>query len=362
MAFFTKIDYNRQLRQTGGTATFSGSSVFEQNVTIGSVGTIFSGHAPSVGNCTVGAGLTGCGEFMVYKCKDWVEQCGSGCIYNSTTTGYTFMVAPYSATSASSVVTITPFSAVTGYTAVLAIGKTPTPPLSGGSSNPGISASTLQIDRLGLLLDTVTSGNVDLQIDEFGNVVRGSSSSKRYKNNLQEIGKNRYIKLLDLKPYFFKYIETGGDGFGLIAEELEELGFGELVVYDSLGRPDNIRYNMLSVALLSLLQGLYEKTSVHYDSTVVETDIKTKVISSDYTTDGEYLLVITKECTITLNSQKDKKIKIKSLSNVDILPDIGLLDNKWKSITLDGDSCIELVFVSELNYWVIVSSDGLKDS
>ena len=348
MAFYTKIDYNRQLSQTGGTATFSGSSIFDQTVNIGS-------------ECTVGAGLTGCGEFMVYKCKDWVEQCGSGCIYKSSTTGYTFMVAPYSATSASSVVTITPFSAVTGYTAVLAIGKTPTPPLSGGSSNPGISASTLQIDRLGLLLDTVTSGNVDLQIDEFGNVVRGSSSSRRYKNSFRPIGSSRYMKLLDLKPYFFKYIETGGDGFGLIAEELEELGFGELVVYDSLGRPDNIRYNMISVALLSLLQGLYNETPVHYDSTV-ESDIKTKVISSDYTTDGEYLLVITKECAITLNSQKDKKIKIKSLSDVVVLPDTGLIDGKWESLSLSGDSCVEFVFVEALSNWVIVSSDGVKDS
>jgi|TARA_R110000824_G_scaffold14914_11_gene63196 hypothetical protein len=360
MAFFTKIDYNRQLRQTGGTATFSGSSVFEHDVTIGSVGAIFSGHAPSVGNCTVGAGITGCGEFMVYKCKDWTQLCAGSCIMNTGSTGYTFMVGPYSSTSASSVVTITPFSAVTGYTAVLSIGKVPTPPLSGSSTNPGISASTLQIGKLGLLPSS--SGLVDLQLDEFGNVIRGSSSSRRYKTDLRPIGINRYTKLLDLSPYFFKYIETGGDGFGLIAEELEDLGFDELVVYDSLGRPDNIRYNMLSVTLLSLLQGLYKgNIKVDYDSTV-ETDIKTKVISSNYTTDGEYLLVITKECTITLNSQKDKKIKIKSLSNVDILPDIGLLDNKWKSITLDGDSCIELVFVSELNYWVIVSSDGLKDS
>jgi len=349
MAFYTKVDYNRQLRQTGGTATFSGSSIFEQTVNIGSA-------------CTVGAGLTGCGEFMVYKCKDWEEQCGIGCVYNSGTTGYTFMVAPYSATSASSVVTITPFSAVTGYTAVLAIGKTPTPPLSGGTTNPGISASTLQIDKLGLLLDSVTSGNVDIQIDEYGNIVRGSSSSKRYKTNLRPIGPQRYRKLLDLNTYFFKYIETGGDGFGMIAEELESLGFRELIVYDSLGRPDNIRYNILSVALLSLLQGLYKNgINLDYNSTV-ETDIKTRVISSDYTTAGEYLLVITKECTITLNSQKDKKIKIKSLSNVEILPDIGLIDNKWESLSLTGDSCVEFVFVDELSTWVVVSSDGLKES
>jgi len=349
MAFYTKLDYNRQLRQTGGTATFSGSSIFEQTVNIGSA-------------CTVGAGFTGCGEFMVYKCKDWEEQCGPGCIYSSGSTGYTFMVAPYSATSASSMVTITPFSAVTGYTSVLSIGKTPTPPLSGGTSNPGISASTLQIGKLGLLLDTVTTGNVDLQMDEFGNVVRGSSSSRRYKRDFRSIGTTRYSKLLDLTTYFFKYVETGGDGFGLIAEELDSLGYKELVVYDGKGRPDNIRYNMLSVALLNLLQGIYKNgTTLDYEP-VVETDTKTKVITDNYTTDGEYLLVITKECNITLNSQKDKKIKIKSLSDVVVLPDTGLIDGKWESLSLSGDSCVEFVFVEDLSTWVVVSSDGVKDS
>ena len=153
MAFFTKVDYSRQLRQSGDTmGVFSGSSTFEQDVTIGSA-------------LTVGNGFTGCGDFMVYKCKDWAELCGA-CNYTASTTGYTFMVAPYSATSGSSMVTITPFSAITGYTPVVAIGKLPTPPLSGTNSslstNPGISASTLQIGNLGLLLDSVTSGNVDL--------------------------------------------------------------------------------------------------------------------------------------------------------------------------------------------------------
>ena len=47
---------------------------------------------------------------------------------------------------------------------------------------------------------------------------------------------------------------------------------------------------------------------------------------------------------------------------MEIVPDKGLIDGKWKSVTLDGDSSVELVFVDELGYWVIVSSDGLKNS
>ena len=45
-----------------------------------------------------------------------------------------------------------------------------------------------------------------------------------------------------------------------------------------------------------------------------------------------------------------------------ILSDVGKIDSKWDSIELDGDSCVELVFVKELSCWVITSSDGLKNS
>ncbi len=206
------------------------------------------------------------------------------------------------------------------------------------------------------------SGLMDLQLDEDGNVVRGASSSRRYKDNLRLIGNSRYATLLNSKIYFFRYLETGAEGFGMIAEELDSLGFKELVIYDSKGRPDNIQYKLLSVALLSLLQGLYKTgMNVTYEPES-ETDTKTKVIDKDYTTNGENLLVITEPCTVTLNSKKDKKIKIKSLSSVKIIPDMGLIDLKWEALDLDGDSCVEFSFVEELNCWLVVSSDGLKDS
>ena len=90
-------------------------------------------------------------------------------------------------------------------------------------------------------------------------------------------------------------------------------------------------------------------------------DVKTKVIDTNYTTNGEYLLVITKPVQIVLDSQKSIKIKIKSLSSCEIIPDKGKIDNRWESVDLGGDSCAEFVFIKELSYWVISSSDGLKD-
>ena len=86
------------------------------------------------------------------------------------------------------------------------------------------------------------------------------------------------------------------------------------------------------------------------------------VIVGDYETNGEYLIVAKEPSTITLNSKNNTKVKIKSLADIKIVPDNGLIDGKWETINLDGDSSVELVFVDELDCWVIVSSDGLKDS
>ena len=342
MAFYTQVDYSRQLRQPVNTnARFSGSTLMEQNLHV------YSGY-------------TGDGQFMVYKPASWVELCGA-CVSDACTTGYTFIVGPYSATSAACNVTITSFSAVTGMTSVLAINQVPRKILSGETSNPGISASTIQINKLGLVDANLMSGVVDLQLDEDGNVVKGASSSVRYKQELRTIDSSYYNKLLNLQSYFFRYVANGVDSFGLMAEDLHELGYKELVIYDGQGRPDNIQYKLLSVALLNLIQSLYKDGINVYDE-VTENDNVTKVITEDYTTNGEYLIVVNNKCKLTLNSNKDKKIKIKSLSEVEIIPDIGKIDSRWESISLDGDSCVELVFVKDLSCWVVTSSDGLKDS
>jgi len=206
-----------------------------------------------------------------------------------------------------------------------------------------------------------TGSYSDLSIDTSGNFVMGGSSSARYKTNLNIIEKGRYMELLKLNTYTFNYKSNGISSFGLIAEEVDRLGLSELVMYDDDGKPDNVHYKLLSVSLLHLLQDLYSG-GINNKATT-ERDNVTKVVNGgEYTSNGEYLIVSKEYSTITLNSKSDTKIKIKSLSGVDIVPDKGLIDGKWKTISLDGDSSVEFVFVDELGYWVIVSSDGLKDS
>lgn len=326
MAFFTKVDYSRQLQQRiGTTATFSGSTQLYQ-------------------------------DFSVLTSTEFIPTDDCPCFGCST--GATFIVGDFSATSASCNVTITSFSGQTGITQVLAIGQVPINPLSGGTGSFYLTGSSLQIDRNTLLDSNAMTGELALSIDENGNVVRAVPSSLRYKKDLVEVEPNRYRDMLkQIKPYFFTYKNSGAPGFGLIAEELDRLGYTELVIYDSQGRPDNIDYKLLSVALLRIIKDL-EKS----DATPTESDNLTKVVNKNYTTNGEYLLVVTDTCEIKLNSTTDKKIKIKSLSSCIIIPDKNKIDSKWESIELEGDSCVEFVFVKELDCWVISSSDGLKNS
>ena len=340
MGFFTKIDYNRQLRQSGGTATFSGSTDMTEALSVGS-------------------GITFNGEMSGYV-ADWQSTLTTGNGFPCST-GHTFIVGAHSATSASCNVNITSFSGVSGTTAVLSVGQVPIDPISGGSANPGISASTVQIKRDGLL-DAYGSVN-DVSIDASGNIVKAASSSRRYKTNLVSVPSGKYMGLLKLTPCHFKYKTNGMEGFGLIAEDLHNLGYKELVMYDGDGRPDNIHYKLLSVALLQLIKDIRKDVyGGDLNLSLNEVDSITKVVSTDYKTNGEYLIVVTSDATITLDSSIDTKIKIKSLASTLVIPDKGLIDNKWENVELDGDSSVEFVFVSELDYWVIVSSDGIKNS
>ena len=371
MGFWTKVDYSRQLRQYSNTSViFSGSSIFEENLAVGSGVTIgvrgsygapddyseLHGGVISTGNLDVGGYVYSDGPFCSYK-PFWSGSCTS-CAPCST--GHTFMVGSYSATSGTCNVAMTTFSGVSANTVVLSVGQTPMNPITGGTANPGISASTIQVNRDGLL-DAVGSYS-DLSIDTSGNVVMGGSSSARYKTNLNAIEKGRYMDLLKLNTYTFNYKANGIASFGLIAEEVDRLGLTELVMYDGDGKPDNVQYKLLSVSLLHLLQDLYaDRTNTNKPTT--ERDNITKVVhGGEYTTNGEYLIVAKEYSTITLNSKTDTKIKVKSLAGINIIPDKGLIDGRWENIDLDGDSSVELVFVDELGYWVVVSSDGLKNS
>jgi hypothetical protein len=83
------------------------------------------------------------------------------------------------------------------------------------------------------------------------------SSSIRYKEDVNDMGEASG-RLLDLNPVTFRYKEARDNGenpleYGLIAEEVAQV-FPDLVVFNSAGQPETVKYRLLSSLLLNELQ------------------------------------------------------------------------------------------------------------
>jgi hypothetical protein len=85
-----------------------------------------------------------------------------------------------------------------------------------------------------------------------------ASSSREVKQDILDVG-DLSDRLLELRPVAFRYKQHAVSEpdapleFGLIAEEVAEV-FPELVVYDDEGRPETVKYHLLSALLLNELQ------------------------------------------------------------------------------------------------------------
>lgn len=88
---------------------------------------------------------------------------------------------------------------------------------------------------------------------------------------------------------------------------------------------------------------------------------ETVVLSDElYTTRGENLLIVKNviQSKIKLDSTTTDKIKIKTLTNCTIFPDMGRIDEDWDEIAIARGACVELQNVQ--GTWFILSSDGIK--
>jgi hypothetical protein len=84
------------------------------------------------------------------------------------------------------------------------------------------------------------------------------SSSRRFKEDIRDMD-NATERLMDLRPVLFRFKgREGPDEYGLIAEEVAEV-FPDLVVYDSEGKPETVRYHLLSTMLLNELHKEHER-------------------------------------------------------------------------------------------------------
>ena len=88
---------------------------------------------------------------------------------------------------------------------------------------------------------------------------------------------------------------------------------------------------------------------------------ETVIVSDEiYKTNGENLLIIrdVTQSKVKLDSTTTDKIKIKTLTNCTIIPDIGRIDEDWDEISIGRGACVELQNVNGI--WYILSSDGIK--
>jgi hypothetical protein len=86
------------------------------------------------------------------------------------------------------------------------------------------------------------------------------------------------------------------------------------------------------------------------------------IVMSDevYKTNGESLLIVrdVTQSKIKLDSTTTERIRIKTLTNCVIIPDVGRIDEDWDEISIGKGACVELQNVNGV--WYILSSDGIK--
>jgi hypothetical protein len=86
------------------------------------------------------------------------------------------------------------------------------------------------------------------------------------------------------------------------------------------------------------------------------------VSEPEYSSNGEGLIIIKDIpfCKLKLNHAATDHVRVKSLTNTLIIPDIGMFDEKYDELSITSESCVEFYFTQ--GHWYITSSDGLKMS
>jgi hypothetical protein len=120
----------------------------------------------------------------------------------------------------------------------------------------GVCAKLAGIVKMpGVYLTDVPGVGKDVRISNDGTLGTSGSSSRRYKEDITPL-KDDFRKILGAQPVAFVWKKTEERDIGLIAEDLDELGLRDLVIYDAEGRPDGVRYEYISLYLLEVVKEL----------------------------------------------------------------------------------------------------------
>jgi hypothetical protein len=104
---------------------------------------------------------------------------------------------------------------------------------------------------------TTTNSAVPVLIDTTNGQLGVTSSSRRYKEDIQNMG-DASLGLMQLRPVTFRYKKPFADGskpvqYGLIAEEVEEV-YPDLVARSADGQIETVKYQVLDSMLLNEVQ------------------------------------------------------------------------------------------------------------
>lgn len=139
------------------------------------------------------------------------------------------------------------------------------------SAGSQLSGSTLQVSgavKLPAVFSTPISTNFRVVYNGNGDGSMGFNlSSRRFKQDIADCTLDPVL-LAQLRIVTFRYIaavEQLGDKaaieVGLIAEEVDALGFKWMVDYDENGLPEGLKFDRLAVAALALAQDVDERLS-----------------------------------------------------------------------------------------------------
>jgi len=125
------------------------------------------------------------------------------------------------------------------------------------TTSQGSHSDSLQFDYI----EPVSSGTVSMQITS-GGLVKKASSSRRYKKNIEDTTLTDAKRILNLNIRSFNGLSQSDDEdkvIGLVAEEVLDLGYNDLVVMGESGSVESVYYQSVFSSMVKVVQDLNKR-------------------------------------------------------------------------------------------------------